>query len=98
MDFSMYKENLSADAFVDIVSKAIIKDLDDITKIKLRNGITFTEAHFSYGLLIRNHYINPYLEKHRFAGKNVPDADTISMMILDKITKKVGGHITSDIL
>ena len=36
IDFSKYKENLSIDAFVSIVSKDIIKELDDATKNKLK--------------------------------------------------------------
>ncbi len=94
IDFSNYKEALSVDAFVSIVTKDIIKGLDDTQKNMLKEKIPFSEAHFHYGLHIRNKYIYPYLETHKFGGKKVPDADTISMMIFERILKRFGGHIS----
>ena len=94
IDFSKYKENLSIDAFVSIVSKDFIKELDDATKNKFKNGISFIEMHFSYSLHIRNKYIYPYLVNHKFSGKKSVHPDDISMMIICNIIKKVGGKIT----
>ncbi len=69
IDFSKFKENLSVDAFVSIVSKDIVKELDAKTKGKLKNGISFFEIDICYGRWIRNNYIYPYLEKHKLGGK-----------------------------
>jgi hypothetical protein len=95
IDFTKYKENLSVDAFVSIVSRDIINNLDDDTRENFKKYISFGEIHFSYGLHIRNRYIYPYLEKHRFGGKKNVDADSLSMMIVDKIVKKLGGKIST---
>ena len=93
IDFNRYKENISVEAFVSIVSKDILKELTDEEKCKLKNGITFSDVHFSFGLRIRNKYIYPYLEKHRFGGKKSIDADSVSFMVAEKVIKKIGGHI-----
>lgn len=37
IDFSKYKDDLSVDAFVSVVFKDIIKELDDDKKVKLKN-------------------------------------------------------------
>ena len=94
IDFTKYKENLSVEAFVSIVSRDIIKNMDDDTREIFKNGISYFDIHFSYGLQIRNKYIYPYLEKHRFGGKRNVDVDSVSMMIVDKIVKKLGGRIS----
>ena len=95
IDFNNYKENISVEAFVDIVSKDILKELTDEEKCKLKNNIIFSDVQFSFGLRIRNKYIYPYLEKHRFGGKKSIDADSVSFMVAEKIIKKIGGHINN---
>ena len=57
IDFTKYKENLSVDAFVSIVSRDIINNLDEDTREKFKKGISLFDIHFSYGLQIRNKYI-----------------------------------------
>ena len=94
IDFSKYKKNLSVDAFISIVPKDIFKDLDDDTKERLKNGISFVDIYFSFGLQIRNKYIYPYLEKRKFCGKKSVDADNLSIMIVNRIIKKSGGKIS----
>ena len=61
--------------------------MDDDTREIFKKGISYFDIHFSYGLQIRNKYIYPYLEKHRFGGKRNVDEDSVSMMIVDKIVK-----------
>ena len=93
IDFTNYKENLSVDAFVSIVSRDVIKNMDDDTREIFKKGISYFDIHFSYGLQIRNKYIYPYLENHRFGGKRNVDEDSVSMMIVDKIVKKLGANV-----
>ena len=69
IEFNNYKENISVEAFVAIVSKDIFKELTAEEKCMLKNDITSSSVHFSFGLRIRNKYIYPYLEKNRFGGK-----------------------------
>ena len=91
IDFSKYKENLTADAFISIVSKDIIKELDAGTKEKIKADSSYFDIHFSFALQIRNKYIYPYLEKHRFAGERSIHEDDLSHMIASKVIKKLGG-------
>ena len=54
IDFTKYKENLSVEAFVSIVSRDIIKNMDDDTREIFKNGISYFDIHFSYVVLCQD--------------------------------------------
>jgi len=54
IDFTKYKENLSVEAFVSIVSRDIIKNMDDDTREIFKKGISHFDIHFSYVVLCQD--------------------------------------------
>ena len=57
VDFDQYYGVISYDKFVEVVSKDVIKVLNEETKEHLKKGIDSMEAHFGLGMAIRNRYI-----------------------------------------